>query len=75
MTAVGRPGLSAAAPWVAVGLAALLALMLGWTSLQRNVQAACDGLEWPNLSSCPSGRWPGARAGARHAGAHCREPG
>ena len=54
MTAVGRPGLSAAAPWVAMGLAAMVAVLLGWTSLQRHVQAACDGQEWPNFSSCPS---------------------
>jgi hypothetical protein len=58
MTAVGRPGLSAAAPWVAVGLAAMAALLLGWTSLQRHVRAACDGLEWPYFSSCPRGDGP-----------------
>ena len=38
MTAVGRPGVVRRSAWVAWRLAALLAAVLGWTSLQRNLQ-------------------------------------
>lgn len=40
-------------PWVGIGLAGLMAVALGWTSVERNWQRACMMQEWPNFSSCP----------------------
>lgn len=42
-------------PWAGLGLGAGLALFLGWASVQRNFEAACDRREWPEFSSCPTG--------------------
>jgi hypothetical protein len=41
-------------PWLALGLAVVVASMLALTSVRRNFVAACDQQEWPHFSSCPN---------------------
>ena len=52
MSTLPRP-LAVAMSGVTLLLLAACAIALGWISLQRNFDRACDRNEWPYFSSCP----------------------
>ena len=53
MSTTGRPPWAVAVSAATMVALAAIALALGWISLQRNFDRACELDEWPNFSSCP----------------------